>query len=81
MRKPPKGNVPINLFKSKNTLQISGRLVKNNVLSHDPNIGAICGIAKALRVLKFKGKIEVISHGLSSQNQVGKDNKFIQMAS
>lgn len=80
MRKPPKGNVPINLFKSKNTLQISGRLVKNNVLSHDPNIGAICGIAKALRVLKFKGKIEVISHGLSSQNQVGKDNKFIQIA-
>lgn len=81
MRKPPKGNVPINIFKAKNNvLQISGRLAKNSSLSHDPNIGAISGIAKALRVLKFSGKIEVISHGLTSQSQVGKDNKFIQIA-
>lgn len=80
MRKPPKNNVPINIFKSQNTLQISGRLVKNNSLSHDPNIGAISGIAKALRVLGFSGKIEIILHGLSSQKQVGKDNKFIQIA-
>ena len=80
MRKPPKGNVPINIFKDKNALQISGRLAKNGSLSHDPNIGAISGIAKALRVLKFDGKIEVILHGLLAQNQVGKDNKFIQIA-
>ncbi|MGX2972839.1 hypothetical protein, partial [Helicobacter sp. T3_23-1059] len=80
MRKPPKGNVPINIFQRSNVLQISGRLVKNNSLSHDPNIGAISGIAKALRILNFNGNIEVILHGLTSQNQVGKDNKFIQIA-
>lgn len=54
--------------------------MKNNSLSHDPNIGAISGIAKALRVLGFNGKIDIILHGLSSQNQIGKDNKFIQIA-
>lgn len=80
MRKPPKNNVPINIFKHSNFLQISGRLVKNNSLAHDPNIGAISGIAKALRKLGYKNDIEVISHGLSAQNQVGKDNKFIQIA-
>ena len=80
MRKPPKGNVAINIFKKPNALQISGRLVKNNSLSHDPNIGAISGIAKALRILNFNGNIEVILHGLTSQNQVGRDNKFIQIA-
>lgn len=80
MRKPPKGNVPINIVSDSEKINISGRLVKNNSLSHDPNIGAISGIAKALRVLKFKGNIEIISHGLTSQNQVGNNNKFIQIA-
>lgn len=80
MRKPPKNNIPIKIFKSLNSFQISGRLVKNNSLSHDPNIGAISGIAKTLRKLGYNNTIEVILHGLSTQKQVGRNNKFIQIA-
>ncbi|TLD97752.1 hypothetical protein LS71_003195 [Helicobacter jaachi] len=95
MRKPPKNNTPINIIKIYDSdtsichnkmpfydiskIQISGRLFKNNSLSHDPNIGAISGIAAVLRKLRFNGDIEIISHGLN-QNHLGKNNKFIHIA-
>ncbi len=62
-----------------NKIQISGRLIKNGRLAHDPNIGAISGIAATLRKLNFQGYIEIISHGLN-QEQLGSKNKFIQIA-
>ena len=37
MRKPPAGNVPINITKNNDTIYISGRLYKSGGLSHDPN--------------------------------------------
>ncbi|MCX2683377.1 hypothetical protein OQH60_06000 [Campylobacter sp. MIT 21-1685] len=80
MRKAPKGNVPIEIIESsENKIQVSGRLLKSGRLAHDPNIGAISGIASTLRKLGFNGEIEIISHGLN-QAQVGTKNKFIQIA-
>ncbi|MBR5161399.1 MAG: hypothetical protein IKW80_07195 [Thermoguttaceae bacterium] len=79
MRKPNRTNTPIQLKKTKAKIQISGRLIKNNSLGHDPNIGAISLIAAALRTLGWDKKIEVIKHGLN-QEHVGNKNKFIQLA-
>jgi hypothetical protein len=79
MRKAPKGNVPILLTKSKNTIEVSGRLFKSGGLSHDPNIGALSIICATLRKLGWKQKIEITQHGLL-QKHVGKTNKFIQIA-
>lgn len=79
MRKAPKGNVPILLTKSKDKIEVSGRLYKSGRLSHDPNIGALSIICAVLRQLGWVNKIVITQHGLS-QNHVGKTNKFIQIA-
>ena len=49
----------ISIYTPPSKIQISARLVKNGRLAHDPNIGAISGIAGALRELGFKGGIEI----------------------
>lgn len=79
MRKAPKGNVPILLIKSKDKIEVSGRLFKSGGLSHDPNIGALSIISNVLRLLGWKKQIEITQHGLE-QKHVGKTNKFIQIA-
>ena len=79
MRKAPKGNIPILFTKTKNKIQVSGKLFKNGGLSHDPNIGALSIICAVLRQLGWTGGIEITQHGLL-QNHVGKTNKFIQIA-
>ena len=79
MRKAPAGNIPILLNKTNNKIQISGRLFKQNGLSHDPNIGALSIISAVLRKLGWKQNIEIIRHGLSKEH-LGKTNKFIQIA-
>ena len=79
MRKPPKGNVPILIHKSKNKIQISGRLWKADSLSHDPNIGALSLIAATLRALGWDKEIEITMHGLSQKN-IKPNNKFIKIA-
>lgn len=79
MRKAPKGNVPILLTKSAGKIEISGKLVKNNSLAHDPSIGVLTMISAVLRNLGWKDKIEITLHGLS-QEHVGATNKFIQIA-
>src|SRR5690606_23483381 len=71
MRKAPKGNVPILLTKSKDKIEVSGRLFKSGSLTHDPNIGALSIISNALRLLGWKKKIEITKHGLK-QKHVGK---------
>ena len=73
-------NVPIVITKkSSNEIEISGRLYKNNSLSHDPNIGALSIIAACLRKLGWEGKITITRHGLN-QSHVGEHNKFVQIA-
>lgn len=79
MRKAPKGNVPILLTKSKDKIEVSGRLFKSNGLSHDPNIGALSIISAVLRQLGWKKDIVITQHGLE-QKHVGRTNKFIQIA-
>lgn len=80
MRRPPKGNVPIIINKSANKIEVSGRLVKSDSLSHDPNIGALSIIANVLRVLGWKKEIVITQHGLSQKHVQNKDNKFILIA-
>jgi len=79
MRKAHRGNVPILLTKKGDKIEISGRLFKDNGLSHDPNIGALTIISAVLRKLGWSKKIEITQHGLS-QSHVGGKNKFIQIA-
>ena len=79
MHRPPKGNVPILLYKSDDKIQISGRLFKSGSLSHDPNIGALSIIAATLRKLKWDKRIEITQHGLQ-QKHVSEKNKFVFIA-
>ncbi len=80
MRSAPKGNIPITInITNDDCIQISGRLYKNGGLYHDPNIGALSIISAVIRKLGFKGKIEIIMHGLE-QRHIGKRNKFVQIA-
>jgi len=79
MRKAPKGNVPINIKKLKNRIEISGRLIKNNRLAHDPNIGSITLICAVLRKLGWNKDIVITNHGLNKKH-IGKRNKFIKIA-
>nr|WP_181716909.1 hypothetical protein [Psychrobacter sp.]QJS05159.1 methylase [Psychrobacter sp.] len=79
MKQPPAGNVPINITKYNDRIEISGRLVKAESLSHDPNIGALTIIAKALRVLGWEKDIVITQHGLTDR-MLTKRNKFIHIA-
>lgn len=79
MRKPPRGNVPILIHKQDNVIKISGRLIKSNSLSHDPNIGALSLISATLRKLGWEGSIIITNHGLN-QDHLNPHNKFIKIA-
>lgn len=79
MRRPPAGNVPIDITKTVDEIKISGRLVKSKRLGHDPNIGALSLISATIRSLGWKGKITITLHGLS-QNMLTPRNKFIRIA-
>ena len=80
MRKPPKGNVPIDITKvDDNTIEVSGRLYKSGGLYHDPNIGTLSLISATLRKLGWQGRIVITKHGLS-QNHISATNKFIRIA-
>ena len=59
MRKPPKGNIPIEITKANDTIFVSGRLFKSGGLLHDPNIGALSIISATLRKLGWQGKIVI----------------------
>ena len=79
MRSAPKGNVPILIKKYEDKITVSGRLFKAGGLSHDPNIGALSIISQTLRKLGWVKEIIIILHGLSQSN-IGRNNKFIQIA-
>ncbi len=87
MRKPPIGNVPVDikLYKNKNLITISGRLAKPanaGNIGHDPNIGALTLISGALRKLEWSGRIVITKHGVSqSYINRNKKNKFLLLCS
>lgn len=82
MRKAPGSNVAINIVKYDDRIEISGRLSKpankGNIL-HDPNIGALSMISKAIRKLGWDKDIIITNHGVKQEyinNTEGK-NKFL----
>ncbi|MBT4516997.1 MAG: hypothetical protein HOC78_03800 [Candidatus Komeilibacteria bacterium] len=79
MRKPPKGNVPIEIIVESDAIKVSGRLYNQTGLDYDPNIGALSIIAQCIRKWEKKKPIIITRHGLE-QKHVGRDNKFIQIA-
>ena len=79
MRKPPANNVPIEIIQNKNSITVTGRLVKANRLGHDPNIGALSLISTTLRKLGWDKEIIIAKHGLSQKMLTGR-NKFIRVA-
>ncbi len=79
MKPPPIGNVNIKITRQNNIITISGRLIKADTLSHDPNIGAISLICATLRKLGWEGEIIITNHGLQ-QHHLTQDNKFVRIA-
>lgn len=79
MRRPPSGNVPIDMKIVNKELHVSGRLFKSGRLAHDPNIGALTLIGATARKLGWAGKIVIIQHGLE-QRHVQARNKFVRIA-
>ncbi|MCA6071405.1 MAG: hypothetical protein LE168_03335, partial [Endomicrobium sp.] len=79
MRSAHKGNVPIALKQKREAIEISGRLIKANSLSHDPNIGALSIICAVFRRLCYKKDLVITKHGLK-QNHLKNGNKFVLVA-
>ncbi|MBE6083568.1 MAG: hypothetical protein E7205_12890 [Tissierellaceae bacterium] len=86
MRKPPIGNVPIDISLYNDRIEISGRLAKpadEGNIGHDPNIGALSIISKCLRHLGWQHDIVITQHGVS-QSYVDRTrgrNKFLYICS
>lgn len=82
MKKPPVGNVPINISCFDDRIEISGRLakpLKNGNIGHDPNIGSLSLIGKCLRYFGWKKRIVITHHGVT-QDYIDKThgkNKFL----
>ena len=79
MRRAPTGNVPIQIQKEDDLITVSGRLIKSGALAHDPNIGALTMISQCIRNLGWDRDLIITKHELAQEN-VGRDNKFIQIA-
>lgn len=82
MRKPPAGNVPMEIKKYDDRIEISGRLAKPKDagnIGHDPNIGALSLIAKTIRHLGWQKDIIITHHGVSQEyiNKTKGKNKFL----
>lgn len=82
MRRPPEGNVPIDITEYLDRIEVSGRLSKpegKGNIGHDPNIGALSMIAKTLRVLGYEKDIVITKHGVSQSyiDRTRGKNKFL----
>lgn len=83
MRKPPAGNVPIEITHYPDRIEISGRLAKPadaGNIAHDPNIGALSIISKTIRYLGWDKRIVITKHAVS-QSYVNRStgNKFLYL--
>lgn len=86
MRQPPAGNVPINITRFNDRIEISGRLSKPadaGNIGHDPNIGALSLISKGLRHLGWDKRIVITQHGVTQQyvDKTRGKNKFLYICS
>ena len=86
MRRPPAGNVPIEIKKFDDHIEVSGRLSKPanaGNIGHDPNIGALSMISACIRKLGWTKDIVITLHGATQSyvnNTKGK-NKFLYICS
>lgn len=86
MRRPPAGNIPIEITKYDDRIEISGRLAKPahaGNIGHDPNIGALSMISACIRKLGWTKDIVITRHGVCQSyvtNTKGK-NKFLYICS
>ena len=83
MRKPPKGNVPIEIISYPDRIEVSGRLAKpanKGNIAHDPNIGALSVISQTIRHLGWNKRIVITKHAVS-QAYVNRStgNKFLYL--
>jgi hypothetical protein len=77
MRKPPAGNVPTAVtLDAVHGVKVSARLVKNDRLGHDPNIGFVTLVAGAIRKLGYSGSITISDHGLPNAYDLTSKNKM-----
>ncbi len=86
MRKPPAGNVPIEITEYDDHIEISGRLSKPadaGNIGHDPNIGGLSMISKCLRVLGWDKDIVITLHGVTQDyvDRTHGKNKFLYICS
>jgi hypothetical protein len=72
-------NIPIQIEVFPDWITVSGRLYKSGGIGHDPNIGALTIISLCIRKWEKTKPIVITRHGLS-QECLGADNKFIQIA-
>ena len=82
MRRPPAGNIPIEIKKYDDHIEISGRLAKPanaGNIGHDPNIGALSMISACIRKLGWHKDILITMHGVDQSyvNRTKGKNKFI----
>lgn len=82
MRQPPAGNVPINITRFPDRIEISGRLDKpknEGKIAHDPNEGALSLISNGLRALGWTGRIVITRHNITQDyvNKTNGKNKFL----
>lgn len=82
MRKPPEGNVPIDITKYSDRIEISGRLSKPadaGNIGHDPNIGALSAICKTIRCLGWTKDLVITKHGITQAyiDKTKGKNKFL----
>lgn len=82
MKKPPAGNIPIEINKKNKRIEISGRLSKpaaKGNIGHDPNIGALASISKCLRDLGWNEDIVITRHGVKQKyiDAIKGNNKFL----
>lgn len=82
MKQPPANNVPLNIKRFDDRIEVSGRLSKpanKGNIGHDPNIGALSLISKGLRHLGWKKRIVITQHGVSQEyiDKTRGKNKFI----
>jgi len=85
MRKPPESNVPIEITRFDDRIEVSGRLAKPATagnIAHDPNIGALSMITGAIRRLGWEKPIVITHHGAKQEYVTrNKNNKFLYICS
>jgi len=74
-------NTSIKLQKEENDVIITSKLLKNNRLGHDPNIGTVTSLSKIIRILQPDiDRIIIKNHGLTQEMINNTHNKFIKIA-